>query len=421
MRPDQIWMSLLLLSPFTAWLPGLAAALAAYRQKMTLWLTPLNLGLFLMFNWAVLSGLYNHALREILVAFGLLLYLGWTSYLQNHFRQTGQVERLLAALWKLGLVTAALGLLEKLLSLFFDLRLISETFWSPTYVPTREAYRIYGTFGNPNVAGDWYAALFLIGLYFLSKTAGEQRKGYLMGSLVYLLTALMTGSKGAILGLELGLLVYGAFSPSRRARLLAALSAAGLILLALVMPEIQHLTNSRTALWQETLHLIQFKPVFGWGLLGFFRQTGEIHAHNLWLSMMVMLGLGGLLALTVILLHSLRLILLLKKVSSPLAPLFAGLLFLLLGHSVFDFVLMTPQGGMLFFSLLGLMSGLSMEHEFYYSIAPESVSTLGEDLRRRLTGHPNRLAPPGEWAYFSRAGASSQRGGSAFSLRTPKL
>lgn len=388
---DRSLIALILFSPFTAWIPAIGAAMAAYRKKMTIWLTPMNVGIILLFNWALLTGIYNHSLREILVSFGILIYLGWTIFLQNNLTRTHQVEALLEKVWRLGLIAAALGLAEKFLSFFMDLSVISEIFWSPTYIPTRTAYRIYSTFGNPNVAGDWFAALFLIGLFWISHSTGEKRRTYITGSLLYLLATLLTGSKGAVLGLELGLIAYGLFSSSRLGRVSALVSSAGLLILALVMPEVNHLTNSRSALWLEAINLIQFKPVFGWGLLGFFRQTGEIHAHNLWLSVTVMLGAGGLIVTSIILSHSLHLAFVLKKAGNHLAPLLTGLLVLMLGHSLFDFTIMTPQGGMLFFSIAGIMSALALEHEFYYSVDPESVANLKEDLRWQIAGHPTKL------------------------------
>ncbi|MZQ96774.1 MAG: hypothetical protein GT601_03765, partial [Acidaminobacter sp.] len=115
---DRTWIALILFSPFTAWIPAVGAAMAAYRKKMTIWLTPMTIGIALLFNWALLTGIYNHSLREILVSFGILFYLGWTIFLQNSVTRTHQVEALLEKVWRLGLIAAGLGLVEKLLSFF---------------------------------------------------------------------------------------------------------------------------------------------------------------------------------------------------------------------------------------------------------------------------------------------------------------
>lgn len=385
---------LIIFSPFTALIPALIAVLTALRKKMVFWMNPLNLIILLLFGWSLLSGLYNHSIRDMLVSFGFLLYLGVAVFLQNRYNTSGAIETLLGHVWRLSLVTAFVGLLEKLMSYFFDMTWVSNLFWSPTYIPTREAYRIYSTFGNPNVAGDWFAALFIIGLYFVRKTKGTSKIGYIMGTLLFLIAAFMTGSKGAAIGLELGILVYAFLCNSKRGKFIFILTSASLLLLALIFPEMNHATNSRSELWLESFSLAKYKPLFGWGLLGFYAQTGEIHSHNLWLAITTMLGFGGLLGMLALMVHLFRVTLLLYKAGNKLVPMLASLMTLLFGHGLVDFTMLTPQGGMLFFAVAGCMSALALEHEVYYSLDTTSLNTLFTDLNWLINKRPNRLVDP---------------------------
>lgn len=385
---------LTILSPYTALIPAAVMIIIAYKKRMTVWLNPLNLGILFLFGWSFMSGIVNRSWMDLLMSLGILLYLGTTVYLQNSFHQPDRVEALIKKVWKISIITGIIGFVEKGLSYFIDMRWVSSLFWSPTYIPTKEAYRIYSTFGNPNVAGDWFAALFLIGLFFMRKTHGRKRLGYGIGTLIFLLAAIFTGSKGAALGLEIGVLAFAFMCDSKRGKIVLGFTFIGVIILALLLPEMNHTMNSRAAIWQECLNLANDKPLFGWGLLGIYEQTGEIHAHNIWISILGMLGVVGLSLFMGIIVYMFKNVQVLQMHGNALVPLMVSILAMMFGHGVVDFTVLTPQGGMLFVVTAGLLSAMALKYERHHALDEAFMKELGAYIDWHVFGKRTKFGKP---------------------------
>lgn len=282
--------------------------------------------------------------------------------------QDSVIEAFLRKLHKFSLIAAGLGIAEKLASLFADMTWMSNFFWSPTYIPSKEAYRIYSTFGNPNVAGDWFALLTLISVYFLEQSPYKKKGFYAAAMGVFLTALLFTGSKGSIIGLVGGLIIFAIFSKKSKTKWVVGFTIAAIIAAGIFLPELNRPSNYRNAIWLKSLMLYKTHPMFGVGLLGIFDRTGEIHSHNVWISLLGMLGIGGFGLYLGMKLYLYNALLKLKAVGCRLLPLLGAIQALVVAHGMVDFTLMTPQGGIMFIAASGIISGLVRPYEQYRSI-----------------------------------------------------
>lgn len=385
----SIGILLTVLSPFTAFIPAVVMLYIAHKNKLLIYLNPLNIGIALIFFSASLSGLFNKDRLSILLSFGLLLYLGLSVYIQNHYTEETKIEKLLHQIMMLSLIAVFIGLLEKLSSFYWDMRWVSNLFWSPTYIPSQTAYRIYSTFGNPNVAADWFACMFLISIYFIQKSHNKLRLLYVLSAFLFVFSMMLTGSRGAMLGLEIAILTYAVFTKSKKARIILITTFCLVIVVALTLPVMNHSVNSRTALWQQCLILSNQKPLLGWGLLGIYRQLGEIHGHNIWITLLTTLGFTGLCIYLSIKLYLFKSLMDLFSQGCTLVPLLASIQVFILGHGLVDFTLLLPQVGMLFFLTAALISGLDRRYNTYPAMDWANVRTIIEP-------HPALKKEPGQ-------------------------
>lgn len=359
----EIGVLLLVISPYTALIPAAWMLYKVIQNRMTLFMNPLNIGVVLLFVVSVISGIINKDVLSMTASAGLLLYLGTCLFIQSSFDTEKKAEKLLHKVYIWSLIPLSLGFIEKFASYYIDMRWVSDFFWSPTYIPTKEAYRIYSTFGNPNMAGTWFAAMFLISIYFLKHAKAKHKPFYGIVTALYILATVFTGSKGAAVGLELAIFVYAVFSRSKKSKILLSTVFATVIVIALAVPEMNHTLNPRDALWHKCIELYRNKPLLGNGLFGIFREIGEVHGHNIWITIMTTLGISGLsiyLGMKVYLINSVRT---LYSKGSQLVPMLASIQMLYIGHGLVDFTVLTPQGGMLFFIVSGLLSALVLQYD----------------------------------------------------------
>ncbi len=359
---------LIVLCPFTALIPAAIMLYSVQKNKLLMFLNPLNVGLILLFAIAFISAVLNKDRIALLMSFGLLLYLSASIYIQNHYYEEKSIEKLFHSTMLISLISVFIGFIEKAASFFWDITWISQVFWSPTYIPSQYAYRIYSTFGNPNVAGAWFACMFLVAFYFLEKASGKEMFKYGFYCFLFALSMLFTGSRGSILGLGAAILIFALFSDSKRTKAILMISLFAVILAALTLPVMNHSLNSRMPLWQQCMYLANEKPLFGWSLLGIFRQTGEIHAHNIWITIITTMGLLGLAIYAAIKLYLIKGLLLLYSKNCRLVPLLAAIQVFIVTHGLVDFTLLVPQIGMMFIISSSLISGLDRSYSIYPAI-----------------------------------------------------
>lgn len=358
---------LVVLSPYTALLPVLYTAILVYKnryavlQNPAVLKSPWNIGLFFVFMWSAAVGFVNLDKLSLAASFVILGYLLLSIYLQMFCNTESRVERLMKSVLKFSLFSAVLGLAEKAASLFYDMSWISRFFWSPTYIPDPDAHRIYSTFGNPNVTGAWFAAMVLVSYFFFEKETGRKKTLFLLSAVLFAVVMAFTGSRGAVLGLVSGFIVYACFRKDQGSLVPLGLMFGLVVGLTFVIPEISHPLNSREAIWDICKEMFQQKPISGWGLLGIYRYSGEIHGHNIWFTVAATLGSVGLTAYFFLKYHLIRSLKFLHSNGCSLTPLLAAIQALIIGHGLVDFIILVPQGGLLFFVTSGLIFAMTGE------------------------------------------------------------
>lgn len=372
----SIGLLFMIMSPYTAFLPLAYMAYKMYENREaiigspSIIYNPWNIGLVFASLWALIVGIENSSFISVLASLAIPLYLVLSIYMQINFNTEERVEKLIKTIWALSFVPAALGIMEKLASYFMDLTWIAKINWSPTYIPAKAAWRIFSTFGNPNVAGSWFAAMTIISFYYLDKTKTRKRYLYGIATCLFVLCMILTDSRGAVLGLEFGFVVYALFKKNRG----SIVALAFMIVVAVMMlfiPEISHPFNSREAIWNACMELFKAKPLAGWGLGGIYSNMGEVHAHNIWITILATLGLVGLGAYGFLKYHMYKDAYTLYKNGNALVPLLISIQALVVGHGIVDFIILQPQGGIMFFGSAAMINAMALQYN--RAFVPEKI------------------------------------------------
>lgn len=194
--------------------------------------------------------------------------------------------------------------------------LIPNPFWA-----AEASRRVTGVFDYPNALALYLAPIVILLLGWLA--AQSKMKKHLV--LIYLLLFIaapwavlyFTKSKGALLGVFAGLVIYVIFSKAKRKYYIAGLM--GVIILVGVAIGTNRLDirgrgtveggdsiSTRLEMWGETWQMLRERPLLGAGLSGYQEGVAEFHQkeyieiylypHNLWLNFWSETGLLGLLA-----------------------------------------------------------------------------------------------------------------------------
>ncbi len=353
----QLGIIATILSPYLIMVPALLVLIAIGKNKAIPLLNPVSKGLFLLAACAFLSGVVNASLLSACSAAVIVCYALIAAYLYWAARYT-DFKMLLLKVWAFTVAAAVLGILEKVASYFFDLTWIATFYLNE---PIDYIYRIYSTFGNPNIAGAWFAAMILTGLYLFQAEHFQRKLYYTVGLALLTVALLFSGSRGATFALEVGLVVYAFFDRNKFSRTILLFTFAAILLLALLSPEINHPLHRRTHIWIKSLALFAKSPVIGVGTFGIRQGLNKLHAHNIWLSILTLYGLVGFCLYLWSRVSLYQSFLLLKKHKAPLLPLLAALQAFLLAHGVIDCILLSPQGGVLYFAVAAAVCGLASQ------------------------------------------------------------
>ncbi|GAU77537.1 O-antigen ligase [Fusibacter sp. 3D3] len=350
--------SLLLIigSPFTAWFPLLFGAKKIIKESTKIVLHPVNLGVIGLFFCAILSAVYNRDARSFFASFILLLYLVLIRWVGNELVSFERIHRFLREVWVLSLIPAILGIVEKIISTQMEMTWFVKLFWNPTYFPTMGTYRIMSTFGNPNVAGDWFGMMSLLSFYFLEHCGYGKKKLIIAGNVLFLCNLILTGSKGAMTAYMLSAFVFAILKHSKNTwKFLVVFS--GISILGMVtFFNLFETYNSRDLIWKGCIEIIAKSPIFGCGLLGIYPRLHEVHGHNLFISISASLGILGLLVTLYLLFYLVRTLWALNCNRVRMVPILTSLQFFLWAHSMVDFTILTPQIGLFFFGTCAVIT-----------------------------------------------------------------
>lgn len=230
-----------------------------------------------------------------------------------------------------------------------------------------ESVRSIGTASNSNLAAAMLICLALLSIYASSVLVGRWRKiGAFATFVVICLAIWCTGSRGAWVGLVIGLLIQVWMTGHRKRTVLLFL---GLMTIGLVIYTNQTLipreetlfatAEVRFFVWQNSFRLFAENWLTGVLPLHFsylFDQlTGRylFHAHNVFLGMATDFGVVGLLLfLSLIVVTTSRARRWRKsaktKEEKRLAGVLISIIFALLGHGMYDYPILVPQIGLIF-------------------------------------------------------------------------
>lgn len=370
---------LVVFSPYLAFLPIAFSGVLLLQRGSYVLKNTWNLGLMFLFIWSFFAGVSSDNPVSTIASLAFLFYLFISIYLQNYYNEENQIEKLFNGIVLVSLASALIGILER----FTPLNDVS-TWWKQLFgiypqVVFSETQRISGTFGNPNIAGAWYAAMVLICFYFFQRSEKLKKVLYGFSVLLFFGVLMLTESRGATIGLVLGLVAYSYFMGHKKSTLaLSLILLCGIILMVIFpgwFPRGHNLLDSiidRKEIWLNSLNMFKYKPVTGWGLLGIYyagrdvyHYTRTYHAHNFWITIATTLGLVGLSVFVFMKFQLLKELKLLSQNNCRLAPVLAGLLAMILGQGLLDFTIMNPQGGIIFFGSSALISGLAFQYDYF--------------------------------------------------------
>jgi putative inorganic carbon (HCO3(-)) transporter len=331
-------------------------------------------GLFLLFLWSVLVGIINMQLVSCLAGLAFLGYLGLSIYIHNYCHTDTCAEKLFFSLFLLTVGSSFLGILEKANIITYHPSWWKYLFGLCTLIKNEEnLLRITGTFGNSNFAATWYAVLILVGFYFFERAGGRKRALLAAGVIMLAVALVMTESRGALIGLFLGIIVYD-FMSGQKSKMYIRLC----ILLVLMLNFSEWLPRGdvlypsidlRQAIWQNCFNMFLKKPVTGWGIMGIYFADGNVyqylrvlHAHNTLLSVATMLGTVGVVIFAAMEWCVLRGIKTLHFYRCPLTPLLGGIQAVFIGHGIFDFTIMGTQVGILFVGCSAVVGALASSY-----------------------------------------------------------
>lgn len=354
---------LVLLSPFTAWVVLAYFAFDTHKKGYPMVFSSINCCLLALAGISAISGLLNADLLSIGGSLVFIAFMYMNVWMHRHLDSNEKIEKVLRRFWFLSLVTGVIGVVEKSASLIWDMSWFAKLFFNPTYYPTKETYRIMSTFGNPNIAGDWFAILALISFYLMEKTTdnAKQSRQYMFGAVLFVANLMFTGSKGALIAFIVGIIFYCTLKKSKQ--LWHSLSIIMIFIgSSLIFSfDLFKTMNFRNEIWRRCFSMISEKPLFGSGFLGIYEKMGEPHAHNIWISLTTSLGFTSLIVLTIfsviIVKHGIYII----KENVNMGRLTMSMMAILFVHGFVDFTLLAPQTSVLFFATAEIIYLLSKQ------------------------------------------------------------
>ncbi|MBM6839634.1 hypothetical protein H9X77_15810, partial [Clostridium saudiense] len=117
----------------------------------------LNIGLLGLFIWSIIVALKNESVLSFLGSTMLLMYFAMGLLGQQYFVTRRKINRVLKYSVYLTALTAINGVIEKIMYIYL-------------YKSTGEIVgpfnnRVVSSYGNPNMAGAWFASVIFIALY----------------------------------------------------------------------------------------------------------------------------------------------------------------------------------------------------------------------------------------------------------------
>lgn len=366
-------IALLVLSPFTAFVPALYFIKQIKDKKIKIEFNYMNLGLLSLFIWSFIVGVLN---KDLLSTLGSIMFLflfftsvGVVKIAEDKLTLNYAIKILIS----FTTIAAVIGILEKI---FFAIK-------------GDIGRRIFSTFGNPNMTGSWFATIIFFIIYMMFTAEKKENKKMYIPSLLLIFIALMcTGSRGALVALVgtsgLILSLVNALKDKKTMTLFLILTATiilivfvdgSLISKYIIAHPVQDSFSPRFKIWKGAITMIESKPIIGWGLLATFTKGAEllplynmnaIHVHNLWLTL---LSTTGLIGFSIYLIIKIKLyidIFKLYYIDKKLSLLFLAINSIVIIQGIVDVSLFAPQLAVIFVSVGAIANRLVLKYEHTY-------------------------------------------------------
>ena len=369
---------LTVISPYTAVIPVIYMTYMVLFKNINIYRNHWNIGLGLLFIWSLVVGVINYSFISTITSFVIFMYLCVGIFIQNYCENENKVEKMYRYLIYFSLFSAVFGIMEKVMQVYFNYN-IWANFLKFTGQPVFND-RIYSTFDNPNVAGNWFAIMILVGFYFCSTTSKTTKIFYQISTLLFVIALFLTGSRGAFIGLLFGLFIFYLFKGSKKDMWLFItifiITAAITFMPAQILKNItghnfDDSFNSRIGIWNGCLKMIKTKPIMGWGLMGISEHGARFmkgyyyatmyHGHNIWITFMTTLGAVGISIYFYLKINLFRNLKVLYIQNCKMAPMLAGIQAVIIGHGLVDFTMIAPQAGLLFISCSAIINALARQ------------------------------------------------------------
>jgi len=370
-----ILVLLTVISPYTTIIPVMYMTYMVLFKKVSIYKNHWNLGLCLLFIWSLIVGAINYSFTSMAASLALFLYLCVSIFMQNYFNNESKVEKLYMYLVSFSMVAAIFGIIEKAIYVFLNINIWSK-FLKITSQPVVNN-RIYSSFGNPNVAGNWFAIMIIVGLYFCSNTSKTTKLFYQVATVLFVIALYLTGSRGAFIGLMFGLFIVYILKSNKKDIWVFIIIFILTVVVAFLPSQVsKNVTShnfddsfiSRLGIWKGCLKMIWAKPYAGWGLTGITEHGAEFmkgyyyatlyHGHNIWITITTTLGGVGLSIYAFMKINLFRDLKILHSRNCRMVPMLAGIQFVIIGHGLVDFTMIAPQTGLLFIASCAIISSL---------------------------------------------------------------
>jgi len=334
-----------------------------------------NIGLCLLFIWSLIVGVINSSPKSIVASFGIFIYFCFSLFLQNYCENENKVDNICKHLLWFSLFAAIFGIIEKIINVYFHFNIWAK-FLQLTSQPIVNN-RIYSTFGNPNVAGNWFAIMIVLGIYFCINSSKTITKlFYEMSTFLFVIALWLTGSRGAFIGLLFGLFIFYLLNCDKKDMWMVLIIFTFTVLVTFLPAHIlkvghnfESSFNSRFQIWNGCIEMIKIKPFTGWGLMGIKEHGGDFmksyyyatlfHGHNIWITFMTTLGIVGLVIYTFMKISIFKNLKDLYAQNCRLVPMLAGIQAIIIGHGLVDFTMIAPQTGLLFIGCCAIIRALA--------------------------------------------------------------
>ncbi|MCS1352040.1 O-antigen ligase [Mechercharimyces sp. CAU 1602] len=372
-----------------AWMGIQSVVQRQFNWKVKAW--PEGFFLLLMaislLSW-VLEPVYYYGIPIVLIPMlTFFLYYTLSLWVKSLGWTWRQIQRVYLLFWLLGLYPAVVATLQRLgwfpmykepllfILGYYPLQNISHT-------------RVVATALNSNLAAAMFICLALISIYAAYVLTVKWQKWFALACFFFYCTTIwFTGSRGAWVGLLIGLLVQVWMTGNRKRTVGLFLSLVGLAALVYtnrtLIPREETLfatAKVRIGVWQNSFQIFLDHWALGtlplrFGQL-FYERTGDTinHAHNTFLSVASEYGVAGfvgfclLVVLTISRARRWRKDAILR-VEKRLAGMLTSVVVALLSHGMYDHPIQTPQIGLLFFFSVILI------HDQYERSRPHKLSS----------------------------------------------